>query len=127
MSISWAAFTVSFSICVFIQYANPESLPYAVVAYPSRRIVLIHSVFLAGFASFVGIVLMGVAVATLDLRNEQAATDIDKRINTMWGGIVSLLPVVLGFTWGVSTMVWNSLKVWRIKIHRERNSYKDAE
>ncbi|PPQ96653.1 hypothetical protein CVT26_010635, partial [Gymnopilus dilepis] len=81
MSISWAAFTVSFSICVFIQYANPESLPYAVVAYPSRRIVLIHSVFLAGFASFVGIVLMGVAVATLDLRNEQAATDIDKRIN----------------------------------------------
>ena len=127
MSISWAAFSVSFSICVYIQYANPESLPYAVVAYPGRRIILIHSALFAGFASFVGIILMGVAVATLDLRDEQAASEIDKRINTMWGGIVSLLPVVLGFTWGMLNMLWNGAKVWRIKIHRNGSNYKDVE
>jgi len=100
MSFSWASFSISFSICVFLQYANPESLPFAIVAYPARCNLAWVMLF-AMFASFVGIVFMGTAVAMLNLRNENSANQIDTRINTSWGGILSLLPVLLGFTWGM--------------------------
>lgn len=85
MSIFWAAF----SVCVFIQSTNPEKLPLAMVAYPRRRMALTHSILFAGIAPFIGIVLMGITVATLDLthlRNENAANQIDTRISAIQGG-----------------------------------------
>jgi hypothetical protein len=117
MSYSWAAFTVSFSVCIFTQWLNPEKPPFAVVTYPRRRGVLFSVIYLAGFASFVGIVLMGVAVATLNLA-EDGASQVDTRINTTWGGIVSLIPVVLGFSYGTANTLFHSLKAGRIKRSR---------
>ena len=118
MSFSWASFSISFSICVFLQYANPESLPFAIVAYPARRNIRVRVILFAGFASFVGIVFMGIAVAMLNLRNENGANQIDTRINTSWGGILSLIPVVLGFTWGMLDMLFHARRGAYIQIQR---------
>lgn len=118
MSFSWAAFSVSFSVCVFLQYANPESLPFAIVAYPGRRNFRVWVTLFAGFASFVGIVLMGIAVAMLNLRTENSASQIDTRINTSWGGILSLVPVVLAFIWGMFDMLFHAKSVGYIQAQR---------
>jgi hypothetical protein len=70
----------------------------------------------AGFASFVGIVLMGIAVAMLDLRKKNSAHEVDTTINTPWGGILSLLPVLVGFIWGVSDLLIHNVveaQIWR--------------
>ena len=120
MGFSWAAFSFSFSICVYEQWANPERLPMAIVAYPGRRAGRLNAAGLAGASSFVEIVLMGVAVAMLDLSKDGSATQVDTKINTMWGGILSLLPIVLAFGLGVGSMWYNGIR--GIMIRRSRRS-----
>jgi hypothetical protein len=105
MSFSWASFAVSFSVCVYLQYAAPENLPFSIVAYPGRRNSMSIITLFAAFASFVGIVLMGIAVAMLDLGNKNSANEVDGTIKTLWGGILSLLPVLVGFIWGVTDLL----------------------
>ncbi|KAF8815222.1 hypothetical protein BYT27DRAFT_7249308 [Phlegmacium glaucopus] len=120
MGFSWAAFTFSFSVCVFTQWLNPEKPPFAVVTYPRRRRVLFSAIYFAGFASFVGMVLMGASVATLNLAQEGSASQVDTRINTTWGGIFSLIPVILGFSYGITNTIFHSIKAGRIKAQRYR-------
>jgi hypothetical protein len=73
----------------------------------------------AGFASFAGIVLMGIAVAMLDLRKKNSATEVDTTINTLWGGVLSLLPVLVGFIGGILNILFHNVAVGR--IWRQRN------
>lgn len=119
MSFSWASFTVSFSVCVYLQYASPEALPLSIVAYPERPPKMSFITLFAGFASFVGIVLMGIAVAMLDLRKKNSATEVDTTINTLWGGVLSLLPVLVGFIGGILNILFHIVAVGQ--IWRQRN------
>ena len=120
MGFSWAAFSFSFSICVYEQWTSPERLPMAIVAYSWRQARKLTAAMLAGASSFVGIVLMGVAVAMLDLSKGGSATQVDTKINTMWGGILSLLPIVLAFGLGVWSIWYNCMR--GIMIQRSRRS-----
>jgi hypothetical protein len=81
---------------------------------PGRRGFIFTLTLFAGFASFVGIVLMGAAVATLDLRQEGSVSEVDTKVNTMWGGILSLVPVVLGFVCGMANILLQSIQTRRI-------------
>ncbi|KIK66767.1 hypothetical protein GYMLUDRAFT_912445 [Collybiopsis luxurians FD-317 M1] len=107
MSYSWAAFAVSFSLSVFIQWTNPPNPPYSVVTYPGIRTGRFRIIFAAAFASFVGIILMAVSVAML---TDGRASDIDARIIPSGSGIISLLPVVLGFICGTLILLWNGVR-----------------
>jgi len=124
MSFAWAAFTVSFSVCVFLQYANPESLPFSLIAYPGRRNSRVFIMLFAGFTSFVGIVLMGIAVAMLNLRNENTANQPHSRFHMSWRGILFLLPVL--FIYGMSNMHFYAQKgahIWRQWSGKIRNPF----
>jgi len=117
MSYSWAAFAISFTVCIYAQWLNPENPPYAVVTYPERRVALAWMIYFAAVASFIGIVLMGVSVAILDVKQE----DIDKDISTTWGGVVSLLPVIIGFTYGTANIIYHNVKTERIRTRRGKD------
>lgn len=67
-------------------------------------------VLVSTFASFVGIVLMGIAVATLDLNKEGTALNVNTDINTKWGGILSLLLIGLALLGGTTIFIVNGIK-----------------
>jgi hypothetical protein len=118
MSFSWAAFTLSFSLCVYAQWVNPTNPVFTVVAHPARRFYLAGMILVSTFASFVGIVLMGTAVATLDLNKEGTALNVNTDIDTKWGGILSLLLIGLALLGGTTIFIVNGIKT--IYIIRSR-------
>jgi hypothetical protein len=63
-------------------------------------------------------VLMGAAVAILNLKQAGNVSQVDTRINTMWGGIISLLPVVLGFFAGMMNLFMTCIQTNRIRRQR---------
>ncbi|KDR66305.1 hypothetical protein GALMADRAFT_217152 [Galerina marginata CBS 339.88] len=112
----------------FIQMQNGRLLAVStvaffgiVVAYPGRRGGQIFATLLAAFFSFVGMVLMAVAVVRLDFRNEGNISNIDTRINPIWGGIASLLPVLLGFSYGFGNMIFHGIKTSKIRAQKSES------
>jgi len=116
MSLSWAAFTLSFVICVFAQWIYPVKPTFSIVVYPGRRSFRFHTVFIAGSASFVGFVLMAVTLVML-----RVGTPVDARLETRIanvGGLISLVFVVVGFAYGCLSLWYTSVEKGRIRIHR---------
>lgn len=120
MSLAWAAFSVSFSLCVWEQWINPQTPSFTVVAYPGRRVIRFWTIFLAAFASFVGIILMATTLVLLGLEKDGSVSTIGTSVNTYIGGGLSLLPVVLGFFVGCVNMIRNGL--WRARIRAKFRS-----
>jgi hypothetical protein len=118
MSLSWTAFSVSFSLCVYVQWTNPQDPTFAVAAYPHARILRFRAVFVAFLASVVGIVLMSITLLTLDLQWEGTPNTVDRKIKTLFGGGLSLLAVVSSFIVGCARLWFNTREARRISIIR---------
>ena len=109
---------MSFVICIFSQWISPIRPIFSIVVYRNRRISHFYTVFIAGSASFVGVVLMGVTLSTL-----RVGDAVDTRLNTRMtnvGGFISLASVAIGFVYGCVNMWLNSVRTGRIQANRSR-------
>ena len=118
VSLAWAAFSVSLTICIYLQWNKPTAPIFAIVAYPGRRAFkVLISLIACGF-SVLGLVFMGLAIAILDLEPDRDTSVVDTRIKTYIGGWVGLLAVILGFPYGLYNILWNAM--WTKRLHRQR-------
>lgn len=126
MSYSWAAFSISFTICVYSQWTSPVFPAYTIVAYPARRNVKNNAIYAAGCASFVGIILMGLSVAILNIKREGDPVVVDTRINPSWAGVLSLAPYIIGFTHGSITLIFHAVKTEEQARSRRRSARRES-
>ena len=123
MSYSWAAFSISFTICVYSQWINPVFPAYTIVAYPGRRNLKNNAIFAAACASFAGVILMGLSVAIINIKREGDPVVVDTRINPSWAGILSLAPYIIGFTHGSLSILFHAIRTEKqARARRSLNS-----
>lgn len=128
MSYSWAAFSISFTICVYSQWKNPVFPAYTIAAYPDRRNLKNNAIFAAACASFAGVILMGLSVATLNIKREGDPVVVNTRINPSWAGVLSLVPYVFGFTHGSLSILFHAIRTEKqARARRSLNSSSELD
>jgi hypothetical protein len=53
---------------------------------------------------------MAISLVLLNLKIQDNISEVDARVSTSIGGIISLIPVLAGFLWGTYRIIWSEVQ-----------------